>query len=310
MAAALERAGTSARSRGGHASAARALERAAQFTPEAEVRAARLLAAAENSWRTGDIAATNRLLGQATTLTEDPIVLADVELLRGRVGYTHGSATDSYQRLLEGAAAVEAVAPAKAAAMLAEACWIFFGAAELGPALHAAGEAMRIARGVGGNVELTAIVAMAETLVLHGRTREARPLLARWKEAVEEDGYGLAFLPFNPTIGAVYLTIEDYEFARSLVATFHASARSAPELLPHVLACRTLFEYRTGDWASAYAHGTEGAQVGAAVRAKSSSTGSSWRTWRSSRPDSGSKPRASMLARSARWSRTPAIERS
>ena len=270
VAAALEVAAISARSRGGHASAARALERAAQLTPEAEARAFRLLGAAEDTWRTGDIAATNRLLGMATSQTEDPILLADVELLRGRVGYTHGSATDTYQRLLEGAAAVEAVAPAKAAAMMAEACWIFFGAAELGSALHAAGEAMRIARGVGGRVELTAIVAMAETLVLHGRTREARPLLARWKKAAQADGYGPAFLPFNPTIGAVYLTIEDYEFARSLVATFHAAARSTPELLPHVLACRTLFDYRTGDWASAYAHGTEGLEVGAAVRAKSS----------------------------------------
>ncbi len=268
VAAALERAAISAQARGGHASAARALERAAQLTPGAEARAARLLAAAENAWRIGDFTAANRLLNEAASLTDDPIRLADVELLRGRIGYTHGSASETYERLLNGATAVAAAAPEKAAAMLAEASWSCFGAAELERSLHAATEALRIGRRVGGNVELSAMVAMAMALVLHGRAREARPILARWKEAVDEDRFAFA-LRLNPTIGAVYLGTEDYAFARRLLETFLTAARSTPELLPVVLACITQYEQRTGDWAAAYAHGTEGAQLGTALRQES-----------------------------------------
>jgi tetratricopeptide (TPR) repeat protein len=268
VAAALEHAAGSAQARGGHASAARALERAAQLTPAAEARAARLLGAAENAWRIGDFSATDRLLDEAASLTDDPIRLADVELLRGRIGYTHGSASQTYERLLSGAAAVAAVSPEKAAAMLAEASWSCFGAAELERALHAASEALKIGGRVGGNVELSAMVAMAMALVLHGRAREARPLLARWRELVDEERYVFA-LRLNPTIGAVYLGTEDYAFARHLMQTFLAAARPTPELLPVVLACITQYEQRTGDWAAAYAHGTEGIQLATALRQQS-----------------------------------------
>jgi DNA-binding CsgD family transcriptional regulator len=268
VAAALERAAASAQARGGHASAARALERAAQLTPGPDARAARLLAAAESAWRIGDFAATSRLLDEATSLTDDPVRLADVQLLRGRIGYTHGSASETYERLRDGAAAVTAVAPEKAAALLAEACWTYFGAPELERALQTADEALRIGRRVGGNVELSAMVAMAMALILHGRAREARPLLARWKESVVTERYVFA-LRLNPTIGAVYVAAEDFSFARHLMETFVAAARSAPELLPVVLACLTQYEFRTGDWAAAYAHGTEGAELGTSLRQQS-----------------------------------------
>jgi len=106
-------------------------------------------------------------------------------------------------------------------------------------------------------------------LILHGRTREARPLLDRWKDAVAgRQTSGVADIPFHPTTGVVYLVAEDYSFARHLLEGFLAAARdmAAPALLPLVLGCLTEVEYRTGDWAAAYAHATEAAHLAADMR--------------------------------------------
>ena len=264
VAAALEASAQASRSRAAYASAARALERAAQLSPDIDRRAGRLLDAAENSWRAGDSVRALRLLEDARAVAQDPALLADVLLLHGRFAYAHGSATQAYGLLQRGVDAVEPFAPDKAAELLMQAAWVCFGAADLPRSLDAADRAIEIADRVGGAVELSALVVKAEALVLHGRAREARRLLARWKASADAETYALT-MRFNPTTALVYLDVEDYQFARRLIETFHVAARSAPELLPLVLGCLTQFEYRTGDWTDAYAHGSEGMELGAAV---------------------------------------------
>jgi DNA-binding CsgD family transcriptional regulator len=265
LASALVASADASRSRSAFASAARALERAAQLTSHADLRAMRLLSAAENAWRAGDPDRTQRLLNSTLDLTLDPVLRADVLLLRGRFFYAHGSATDAYEMLLAGASAIESIAPDRAALLLLQAAWVCLGAAELQSGLDAAWRASAITRGLNDDIERAALHVTAEALVLVGRMRDAVPMLERWKDEVDVDDYSLA-MQFNPTTALVYLSAEDYAFARRLIGAFHSAARSAPEALPLVLACLTQFEYRTGDWEAAYAHGVEGVHLSAAFR--------------------------------------------
>ena len=85
VAAALEQAALDARGRGAHATAMRDLGRAAQLTPDAEPRARRLLAAAGDAVRCGAPDRALGMLDEAAALTEDPLLLADAERLRGHV---------------------------------------------------------------------------------------------------------------------------------------------------------------------------------------------------------------------------------
>ncbi len=266
-ASALEESATAARARGGYASAARALERAAELTPDLERRARRLLVAGESAWLGGQADRAIRSLDAAVSLTADPLVRADIQLLRARVLFVNGSVTDSYSVLVDEASRIAAVAPEKAVTMLTEACSACWAAAELDRGLDAAEWSTRIAARIGGDAELAAALALAQALILRGRTREGRQLFDTWKGAFEEHRRALVALPFGPTIAAIYYMIEDYSFARSLLGTLYTAARgtAAPQLLPLVLGYLTDLEFRTGDWASAYAHATEGAQLAAAI---------------------------------------------
>ncbi|HSK94776.1 MAG TPA: LuxR C-terminal-related transcriptional regulator [Candidatus Angelobacter sp.] len=264
VAAALEASARASLARAAFGSAARALEHAAKLTPDAEHKARRLVEAAGCFWRTGDARRTRRSLDEAESISRDPVLLADAALVRGRLSYNRGSGSEAYELLRAAAAAVRPVAPEKAAALAMQAAWVCFGTADLGPATDAALLADEITRGSGDALEHASMVVNAEALVLLGRTREARRLLARWKEVVDFEGYAFTLL-MSPTTALVYLATEDFRFAGDLLARFHAAARSAPELLPLVLAALTQYEYRVGDWAAAHVHGSEGLHLGDAI---------------------------------------------
>lgn len=269
VAAELDEAAAKARTRGGYASAATTLERAAQLTPDREGRARRLLAAADSHWLAGQAEHAMRLLDLARPLTDDPRLSADIQLLRGRLLFAFGSVTDEYAALIQEASRIESDAPEKAVMMLMEACWACVAAAELERGLKAGEHAARVAARLGGNLEHAAGLALAEALIVFGRTREARPLLDRWKRAVEaSQTTSTTDIPFHPTTGVVYLVAEDYSFARQLLDGFLATARhlAAPALLPLVLGSRSALEFRIGDWAAAYAHATEADLLAADMR--------------------------------------------
>src|SRR4051812_12084254 len=121
VAAALERAALEARGRGAHATAARDLRRAAQLTPEPAARARRLLAAAADAIRSGEPERAHGLLDESAELTSDPLVLADVERLRGHVDVRRASPLAANERLVREADRVRTRDPRRAAAMFLEA---------------------------------------------------------------------------------------------------------------------------------------------------------------------------------------------
>lgn len=107
-AAALDAAAARARERGAAAAAASALERAAELSGEPELRACRLVGAAQQAWLAGHTDRVHPLLTRARPLTADRALLADIDELGGMVELGAGVSMTAY-RLLRRAA--EEIAP-------------------------------------------------------------------------------------------------------------------------------------------------------------------------------------------------------
>ena len=100
--------------RGGHLAAGAAYERAAELTKDEHVRAERQYAAARNAWAGGDAARARTLLMQAREGTEDRLLRADVDRLRGRIEVHLGSAVDAHRIFVDAARSVAADDPERA----------------------------------------------------------------------------------------------------------------------------------------------------------------------------------------------------
>lgn len=133
--AALERAAVRAEHRGGHVVAAAAYERAADLSAESEPRAARQLAAARNAWADGQTARARTLLAAARAGSEDRLVRADIDRLRGRIEVNVGSAATAHRIFQQAALAVAADDPARALEMAAAASLLRIYGADSGVGL-------------------------------------------------------------------------------------------------------------------------------------------------------------------------------
>ena len=91
LAADLSAAAERALSRGGHAAAATAYERAAELTSAAEPRAGHLLAAARAAWQAGKTDRARGLLDQAGPLATAAVLRARIDALRGTIEFACGA---------------------------------------------------------------------------------------------------------------------------------------------------------------------------------------------------------------------------
>ncbi|QWZ09979.1 AAA family ATPase [Nocardioides panacis] len=117
LVAALDQVGARAGRRGGYRAAADAHERAADLTVDPHAKAGRQLAAARNAWASGQTARASTLLGAARERADDPLLLADVDRLRGRIAVNLGSAADAHRIFTRAAEQVAAHDPVRALEM-------------------------------------------------------------------------------------------------------------------------------------------------------------------------------------------------
>lgn len=265
VAAGLEEWAADTRARGAHASATLALERAAELTPDPDIRARRRFEAGTAAWVGGQTERALRNLDAALDMTQDPLLRADVQEARGRLLFTGGSMLEAYALLVDEAMRIERVAPEKAVAMLLEACSVSSGAAYPARGLEAAMLATTIAGRVGGTAELLAGLALAQPLILTGRTREGLRLLKKLQPMASSHFRAPLSVPFDPVIGVIYSYV-DRAFSRRLLDMFHEASRvNAPHMLPQALAHLSFVEIRMGEWQLAVAHATEGAELGGVI---------------------------------------------
>ncbi|SFT87178.1 regulatory protein, luxR family [Geodermatophilus amargosae] len=103
--------------RGGHEAASRAAERAAELSCSAGARAQRLFAAASSAWLAGDGARARTLADGAREATDDPLLRADVDWLRGRIEWHIGSPQTGRRIVLSAARDVAVLDSARALEM-------------------------------------------------------------------------------------------------------------------------------------------------------------------------------------------------
>ena len=261
----LEETAGRAQSRGGFEAACRALERAAELTVEAELRASRLARAGQYAWLAVQPVRAAGLLEEARLLTTDPVVGADVDLLRAWIELSVGSAVMARRLLVDAAKAIVDIDPHRAVGMLAaaaEAAWVACdteAVAELGRVSARLPQADTSLRGSNG-VALARTMFLARLLngfvgLLAGDVaRPVHALLEAMDLAAELD---LPDLVVRAGHVAFYLGDDDaaYRFNSRTVAD--ARATGAVSDLLFGLQRLTLAEIVTGRWTAAQVSAAE-----------------------------------------------------
>jgi DNA-binding CsgD family transcriptional regulator len=273
-AAALAEAARHTRARSGWASAARALERSARLTPDAEIRRLRLLEAAESSWVAGRIEPTLALTEEL--LSTDGAAgagQAQAVRLRSQIELHCGDVTHALDHLLEGVALFEQDDAGVAVALLADAIEAAELVGEPERALDAATRAAALAPAE-GEARFVAEFALGQALRLCGRPAEARAHLERALALLaatdELRGSMRAFSRGARAAGWLNLLPDGLALARR--ATELARDQGAFGPLAHALAASSWLASRAGRWREAYAQAAEGLELARESRCAWAST--------------------------------------
>lgn len=255
IAASLVTAAEVAVTRRSYTTACTALEQAARLTAAPEPRARRLLDAADAAQTAGRIDKAIILLDRALGTSADPTLRAAIQHLRGRILTWRGAPTLARELLVQEAAAIEAIAPERAAAMLSGATLPCIVVGDPVAARAAAERAVRLGRRVGSpELASAATLLLILALVVRGRTRLAERLLNGCDGAVDRMDILATEQPVLIT-ALCHMGLERFDEARELAvrAVGAARAASAIGLLPFQLSWLSQIDFRTGNWAAAYA---------------------------------------------------------
>ncbi|WP_322938407.1 LuxR C-terminal-related transcriptional regulator [Nocardioides bizhenqiangii] len=251
----LEKVGERAAARGAPAAASAAFERAAALSSTVEAGASRRWRAAEQARLAGHHRRALNLLRAARSLTEDPLLIADLDLIRGAVELVSGSTASAEQVLLGAARDVQALDTGRALQLLV----VGAQAAALADHAEAGVEIGRIAAALPrGQTPLE--VFFADLLVgcghyLSGDLAAAlEPLRSAVRAAPE---FEQSMLLTWGSRAAYYIGDDEAAFQLDSRAVSLARAAGAlGDMLPP-LQRLALSEILLGHWSSAAAHGAE-----------------------------------------------------
>jgi DNA-binding CsgD family transcriptional regulator len=262
VAAALERAALDARDRGAHATAAHDMTRAAHLTPEPALRAGRLLGAAHDAVRGGEVDLAYGLLDEAAGQTDDPLLMADIERLRGHVEMRRGSPAAAHERLVREAERVRPRDTERAAAMLLEASVAHMITGDMEALMATAERARVLATGVEPGIELLATTVIGEAYLATGDLTRGDALL-RACEPYLLEGDVLAAVEIVSLAGHSAIWIENWERAERILGRLIAAARDASSVtgLIYPLAAVSHLDFRRGRWAPALASASEAVEL-------------------------------------------------
>ncbi|MBI2706628.1 MAG: AAA family ATPase [Actinobacteria bacterium] len=264
IASALQGVALAARSRGAHATASRALERAAGMTPDPDERARRFGEAAADIHLVGRPNQAAALAATALDHARDPDLIADLELAHASLLLLTGKPLEAYRNLMASADRVEQGQPARASIMEMTAVGAAFlmGKGKLGYATSE--RAYESAERAGPPMTLFAGAVLGQTLAIKGETDRGRELLqACFPYLMAADPLFGPHLAMAQGVSLSYVWIEEYDSARELLErTVHAArASSAPGLLPFPMSVLSELDYRMGSWDTAYSEGHEALEL-------------------------------------------------
>ncbi|WAC94144.1 helix-turn-helix transcriptional regulator [Mycobacterium sp. Aquia_213] len=262
VASAVHGAAERARTRGGHATAATAFERAAALTAAPDLRATRLTDAADSAWLAGQPDRARALLDQAGSLASAATLRARVEHLRGTIEGNCGAPSAAYAILVGGAEPVMSEDPVRAIQMLSEAGQLAWAGGDLARMTEVSGRLASLAEErpdknaanfVGAHV-LTGLSGLlrGDTSTTAARLRDAADLAGATKEPRALMG---------AAAGAMFLG--DDARAIDLFCTAVALTRGAAGAanLPLLLAPLAMVETLTSRYPAAIADATEGLRL-------------------------------------------------
>jgi DNA-binding CsgD family transcriptional regulator/tetratricopeptide (TPR) repeat protein len=253
----LEAAGRAAIERAGYAAAAAALKRAAQLTPEASVRACRLLEAAGAAWHAGQSERALELLTEPLAAS-DPFTRASAMHLRAQIDYLSGETRGASGTLLEAAEQIESQQPERAVQMLIDACEASLYAGDVATGVAAARRARQLTPTDSDERDCLAELALGEALIVSPKLDEATGRLQRGvtlAEKLPRHTDARCLTRASMALGWLDRPREGHTLAARAVEV--ARERGGIGLLPYALEVLAWHGGRLGLWQSAYAESLE-----------------------------------------------------
>jgi GMP synthase-like glutamine amidotransferase/DNA-binding CsgD family transcriptional regulator len=251
----LERAAARAGNQGAYAAAARAFEQAARLTSDPDLRAARLLRAAESGHLAGNLHAALDHAGAGLESVSNPRLRIEIEHLRGRIAARGGAATAARDWLVAAAARCERDDPTKAAEILADAVLPSLRAGSPADAARVARRSMLLAQRGGERVQFVATLLLGTALLFAGEYHEGLELVERADAMAGGEGAVAADAQQQAYLGAALAVAARYQRAREVLGRLIAEKRraGAADMLPYALVRLAGVELDTGRWRAAEA---------------------------------------------------------
>jgi DNA-binding CsgD family transcriptional regulator len=263
VAAELERAALDARTRLGTLAAAHMLERAAELSRDREGRARRLLEAANDMCASGHLDRARSLLDQARRSTRDPLVAADIELLRGVIAMWSSDAEHALSLLVGATERIERSDPARAIRLLCEAGIACQMKGDNRTTHEIARRAQQLAARADRRHRLLADDLLVNAQLLSGVPRTRLRVLAHLRRRVEPDDPFDDEMRFTALVAHPLVWIEDHGLAQRVLDWRLESVHRSGSFghIPFVLACQSELAFRTGRFTAAYSAGQESVRL-------------------------------------------------